>query len=232
MEIVSIDGEIVEGWIPEKKTVDYSVRNTLEVKRKTVLDLIPEGLLLKVRLPNSGFYVPHNVNIVITPHISENTGTRAKLGLRDSRDMDLSRYLYQSPEFNLGIGLQVSGTQLPFCLPMGEFPIQLELLVLNSSFTGKAKICTMSCQWSLTWSSAPFCRVQSAFKSNVVGRLRDPKVKYLRDREIPKDKQANYITDVSDRAVVRPSAGNRGLRSHDQSRGVHPRQQEKVELVE
>ncbi len=221
-EVVSIDGEIVEGWKPTCRVVDYNVVNTLQVKRKTVMDLVPVGLILKARLPGKGFYVPHDVNIAITPHISENTGTRAKLGIRDSRDMNQSRYLYQSPEFNLGIGLRVTGTQLPFCLPMGEFPIQLELMVLHSAFQGHAKICTISCQWSLTWASAPFSRVQSAFKSDVVKRCKSNKVEYLQSKENRSRSKVNYITGGQQGAVVRSKPGKLGMRSHSANEGVAP----------
>jgi hypothetical protein len=223
MEIVSIDGEIVEGWIPERSTSEYSVRNTLEVRRKTVLDLVPAGILLKARLPRHGFYVPHDVNIVVTPHISEHTGTRARLGIRDSRDLDISRYLYRSPEFNLGIGLKVTGSQLPFCLPMGDFPIQVELTMLGSAFNGKSRVCSISCQWSLTWSSGPFCRTQSSFKTDVIRRLNDPKVDYLLSKERDSDAEVNYLTGSSDRAVVRAEGGSSSMRSHGRSRGVSSR---------
>lgn len=220
-EIVCIDGEIIAGWTPEKKTFDYSVRNTLEVRRRTTLPLIPEGLLLKMRLPTTGFYVPHDVNIVITPHISENTGTEARLGLRDSRDMKLDRYLYQSKVFNLGKGMSLTGTQLPFCLPMGEYPIQLELMVSQSAFLEKSKICTISCKWSLTWSQAPFCRVQSAFKSNEIAMVKNRKTQYLLEssEETP--------TDVphgggSQGTVVRSKAGNLGMRSYPKNKRGSP----------
>jgi len=130
---------------------------------KTSLTLGPHNFSDKWKVPKVGFYTPTDVRIVITPHISEKAAVMAVIKLIDASDMSPSRVLYQSHEFNLGHGLTLEGTQLPFCLPIGEYPIQFEVTVSRSQFQDTRTLFSTSLEWRMMYSTTPLCRVKSVF---------------------------------------------------------------------
>lgn len=158
MEIVSLDG-----------TFDESISVQNEVKKivlchsttKAILPIAPKNSLSKWRIPKSGFYTPIDVRFVLTPHISERANVMAVVKLVDARDCSPSRILYQTKEFNLGAGIVVEGTQLPFCLPVGEYPLQFEVTVSRSQFRETSKLFTTSNEWRMMCSTTPLSRVRS-----------------------------------------------------------------------
>jgi len=117
----------------------------------------------KWRVPKNGFYTPTDVRFVVTPHISENAGVTATVKLIDASDMSPSRVLYKSQEFNLGHGLTMEGSQLPYCLPVGEYPIQFEVTVSRSQFAATRTMFSTSLEWRMMWSPTPLSRVKSVF---------------------------------------------------------------------
>jgi len=158
MEILSLDGvfsEIVQASNEVKK-----VSLTSDTTR-SYLPLVPKSLIEKWKIPKTGFYAPINVSFVLTPHISERAGVKGVVKLVDTRDSSPTRVLYQSKQFNVGTGLVIEGTQLPFCLPVGDYPLQFEVMVLQSPFKETSKLYTISLQWQMMSSTTPLSRVQS-----------------------------------------------------------------------
>jgi len=159
MSIVTLDGEL--DFEPFEKTT-----STVHLQHKTTKATVtfsPHTFHEKWKVPSNGFYTPTDVRIVITPHISEKAGVMATIKLVDASDMSPSRVLYQSQEFNLGHGLTLEGSQLPFCLPVGEYPIQFEVTVLRSPFRETRTTYSTSLSWRMMWSPTPLSRVKSVF---------------------------------------------------------------------
>jgi hypothetical protein len=159
MSIISLDGELEFARYNRTSQIVHISHKTT----KALIHLGPRSLGDKWRTPNHGFYVPTDVNLVITPHISENAGVTAVVKLIDDSDMSPNRVLYQSKEFNLGMGLTLEGSQLPFCLPVGEYPIVFEVTVLRSQFQATRTMFTTSLEWRMMWSSTPLSRANSVF---------------------------------------------------------------------
>jgi len=159
MSIISLDGEI--DFTPYNPTTSL-VHLSHKTKRGRV-QLGPQTFHQKWRIPKNGFYVPTDVCLVITPHISEKAGVMAVLRLIDESDMSPTRVLFQSKEFNLGQGLKLEGSQLPFCLPVGEYPIVFEVTVSRSQFQETRTMYSTSLEWRMMWSATPLSRVKSAF---------------------------------------------------------------------
>lgn len=159
MSIVSLDNCL--DFTPFQSTL-----SEVHLSHKTkhaVITLGPHTFSDKWKLPKAGFYTPTDVRIVITPHISEIASVMARIRLVDTSDMSPSRVLYLSQEFNLGHGLTLEGTQLPFCLPVGEYPIQFEVMVSRSQFQATRTMFSTSLEWRMMYSPIPLCRVKSAF---------------------------------------------------------------------
>lgn len=159
MSIISLDGEL--SYTPYQQT-DSVVQLSHKSRRSTVT-FGPHNFSDKWKIPKTGFYTPTDVRFVITPHISENAGVMATVKLVDSSDLSPSRVLFQSPEFNLGHGLTLEGSQLPFCLPMGEYPILFEVTVSRSQFAATRTMFSTSLEWRMMWSITPLSRVKSVF---------------------------------------------------------------------
>ncbi len=159
MSIVKLDGEIdFAPYNPTSSLVHLSHKT-----KRSRIQLGPQTFSQKWKVPNHGFYTPTDVRLVIAPHISERAGVMATVKLVDESDMSPSRVLYQSKEFNLGHGLTLEGSQLPFCLPVGEYPIVFEVTVLRSQFADTRTIFTTSLEWRMMWSPTPLSRVKSVF---------------------------------------------------------------------
>jgi len=158
MEIVSLDGSLEEQVIVqnEVKKVLISHKTT-----KAILPLAPYGHLTKWKVPKTGFYAPIDVKFVLTPHISEQAQVKGVVKLVDMRDSAPSRELFRSQEFNIGRGLTIEGSQLPFCLPVGDYPLQFEVTVLQSQFKETATLYTTSVEWRMMSSTTPLSRVKS-----------------------------------------------------------------------
>lgn len=159
MSIISLDNCL--DFTPFQSTLSQ-----VHLSHKTkhaVVSLGPHTFSDKWKLPKTGFYTPTDVRIVITPHISETASVMARIQLVDISDMSPSRILYRSPEFNLGHGMTLEGTQLPFCLPVGEYPIQFEVTVSRSQFQATRTMFSTSLEWRMMYSPTPLCRVKSAF---------------------------------------------------------------------
>nr|UHS72074.1 MAG: putative movement protein [Tombusviridae sp.] len=159
MSIVSLDGEFA--FTPYTRTSSL-VHLSHKTKRGHV-QLGPSTFSQKWKVPKDGFYTPTDVRLVVTPHISERAGVMATVKLVDESDMSPSRVLYQSKEFNLGHGLTMEGSQLPFCLPVGEYPIAFEVTVSRSQFADTRTMFTTSLEWRMMWSATPLSRVKSVF---------------------------------------------------------------------
>lgn len=159
MSIISLDGEL--DFTPFQSTTS-TVHLSHKSTRSTVT-IGPHSFSDKWKIPKNGFYSPTDVRLVVTPHISENAGVMATVKLLDASDMSPSRVLYQSPEFNLGHGLTMEGSQLPFCLPMGEYPIQFEVTVSRSQFQATRTMFSTSLEWRMMWSPTPLSRVNTVF---------------------------------------------------------------------
>lgn len=159
MSIISLDGEL--DFTPYNRT--SSVVHLSHKSKRGEIHLGPKSFSDKWKIPSSGFYTPTDVRLVITPHISEKAGVMAVVKLIDASDMSPARVLYQSKEFNLGHGLTLEGTQLPFCLPIGEYPILFEVTVSRSQFVEARTMFTTSLEWRMMWSSTPLSRVKSVF---------------------------------------------------------------------
>jgi hypothetical protein len=159
MSIVSLDGEL--DFTPYQRT--SSLVHLSHKSKRGHISLGPSSFSEKWRVPKNGFYTPTDVNLVITPHISEKAGVTAVVKLLDESDMSPSRVLFQSKEFNLGHGLTLEGSQLPFCLPVGEYPIAFEVTVFRSQFLGTRTMFTTSLEWRMMWSPTPLSRVKSVF---------------------------------------------------------------------
>lgn len=159
MSIISLDGELA--YTPYQQT--ESLVQLSHKSRRSTVSFGPHNFSDKWKIPKSGFYTPTDVRFVITPHISESAGVTATVKLIDSSDMSPSRVLFQSPEFNLGHGLTLEGSQLPFCLPMGEYPILFEVTVSRSQFAATRTMFSTSLEWRMMWSVTPLSRVKSVF---------------------------------------------------------------------
>lgn len=158
MEIVSLNGSF-----EETLNIQNEVKR-LNLTHKTKLSICPfapSTQLQKWKIPKSGFYAPMDVSFVVHPHLSERAGVMAVVKLVDSRDSGPSRILYKSASFNLGHGLTVEGSQLPFCLPVGEYPLQFEVMVSQSQFKETASIFSTSLDWRMLFSNTPLSRVKS-----------------------------------------------------------------------
>lgn len=185
MSIISLDGELdlVSPFQSSTNVVHLSHKS-----RRPSITLSPHTFGEKWKIPKNGFYTPTDVRLVITPHISENAGVTAVVRLLDVSDMSPSRVLYTTPEFNLGHGLTIEGSQLPFCLPVGEYPIQFEVTVSRSQFAETRTTFTTSLEWRMMWSPTPLSRVQSVF-ATAHSRVMDANPTFkLRDK--PKNKQS------------------------------------------
>ncbi|AXP98765.1 movement protein [Elderberry aureusvirus 1] len=158
MEIQSLDGKFEESLIVqnEVKKVSLSHKTT-----KAILPLAPLSQFAKWKIPKTGFYAPIDVKFVLTPHISERAQVRGVVKLVDSRDLAPSRELFKSREFNIGHGLVIEGSQLPFCLPVGDYPLQFEVTVLQSQFRETSTLYTTSVEWRMMSSTTPLSRVKS-----------------------------------------------------------------------
>jgi len=158
MEIQSLDGTFEEALVVqnEVKKILLSHKTT-----KAILPLAPVTHFSKWKVPKSGFYAPIDVKFVLTPHISERAQVKGVVKLADSRDMSPSRELYRSKEFNIGHGLVIEGSQLPFCLPVGDYPLQFEVTVLQSQFRETANLYSTSVEWRMMSSTTPLSRVRS-----------------------------------------------------------------------
>jgi len=159
MSIISLDGEL--DFTPFSRTA--SLVHLSHKTTRSHIHLGPRSFGQKWKVPNHGFYTPTDVKLVITPHISERAGVMATVKLLDESDMSPSRVLFQSKEFNLGMGLTLEGSQLPFCLPVGEYPISFEVMVSRSPFAEARTMFTTSLEWRMMWSSTPLSRVKSVF---------------------------------------------------------------------
>jgi len=159
MAIISLDNCL--DFTPFQDTP--SIVHLKHKSTKSTLILGPHNFSDKWKVPSTGFYTPTDVRIVITPHISEKAAVMATIRLVDASDMSPSRVLYQSQEFNLGHGLTLEGTQLPFCLPIGEYPIAFEVTVSRSQFRDTRTLFSTSLEWRMMYSATPLCRVKSVF---------------------------------------------------------------------
>lgn len=159
MSIISLDSEFA--FTPYTRTSSL-VHLSHKTKRGHV-QLGPTTFSQKWKVPKDGFYTPTDVRLVITPHISERAGVMATVKLLDESDMSPSRVLFQSQEFNLGHGLTLEGSQLPFCLPVGEYPIAFEVTVSRSQFADTRTMFSTSLEWRMMWSATPLSRVRSVF---------------------------------------------------------------------
>nr|UHS72028.1 MAG: putative movement protein [Tombusviridae sp.] len=202
MSIISLDGEL-DLANPFHSTVS-TVHLSHKTKRPTVT-LGPHTFGDKWRVPKSGFYTPTDVRFVVTPHISENVGVTATVKLIDASDMSPSRVLYKSQEFNLGHGLTMEGSQLPFCLPVGEYPIQFEVTVSRSQFAATRTMYSTSLEWRMMWSPTPLSRVKSVFATAQVKALEaEPSFKM---KSIPKRSKGPRALPAPERSGVTPNVG-------------------------
>ncbi|UTQ50964.1 MAG: viral suppressor of RNA silencing [Convolvulus aureusvirus 1] len=162
MEIQSLDGKFEDTLViqNEVKKVSLSHKTT-----KAILPLAPLNQFAKWKIPKAGFYAPIDVKFVLTPHISERALVKGVVKLVDSRDLAPSRELFRSKEFNIGHGLVIEGSQLPFCLPVGDYPLQFEVTVLQSQFRETATLYTTSVEWRMMSSTTPLSRVRSVMGS-------------------------------------------------------------------
>lgn len=162
MEIQSLEGYFEEAVeiLKELKKVQVTHRT-----HHSIIPLAPIHLLTTWKTPKTGFYVPTDVTFVLTPHLSERAGVKAVVRLVDSRELTPSRVLYTTPEFNLGNGITIEGSQFPFCLPVGEYPIQFEVKVSQCSFKETARLYTTSLRWHMMCSTTPLSRVRSVMGS-------------------------------------------------------------------
>nr|WRQ65998.1 tombus P22-like movement protein [Tolivirales sp.] len=162
MEIQSLEGYFEEALEIQRESKRVLVTHNTH---HSVVSLAPRSLLSTWKVPKTGYYVPTDVTFVLTPHLSEKAGVKAVVQLVDSRQMSPSRVLYRTQEFNLGTGIAIEGSQLPFCLPVGEYPIQFEVKVSQSSFKETARLYTTSLQWHMMCSPTPLSRVRSVMGS-------------------------------------------------------------------
>nr|WRQ65401.1 RNA-dependent RNA polymerase [Tolivirales sp.] len=168
MSIVSLDGEL--DLSSPFQTTTSTVHLSHKSKRPSVV-LGPHSFGDKWKVPKTGFYTPTDVSFVVTPHISENAGVTAVVTLIDVSDLSPTRVLYRSQEFNLGHGLTLEGSQLPFCLPVGEYPILFEVTVSRSQFAATRTMFSTSLEWRMQWSPTPLSRVKSVFATAQVKAL-------------------------------------------------------------
>nr|UHS72081.1 MAG: putative movement protein [Tombusviridae sp.] len=159
MTIVSLDGQLSGELFQQIPSTVLLSHNS----KRSIISLSPHTFSEKWKIPKTGFYTPTDVSIVITPHISETAGVMACLRLVDTSDLSPTRILYQSKKFNLGTGLTVEGSQLPFCLPVGEYPIQFEVTVSQSQFQDTRTMYSTSLEWRMMLSPTPLSRVKSVF---------------------------------------------------------------------
>lgn len=159
MSIISLDGELDIAPFERSTSIVHLSHKT----RKSLIRFGPSTFCQKWKVPKNGFYTPTDVRLVITPHISERAGVEAVVRLLDESDMSPSRILFQSKQFNLGHGMTLEGSQLPFCLPIGEYPITFEVMVLRSQFQETRTMFSTSLEWQMMWSSTPLSRVESVF---------------------------------------------------------------------
>ncbi|CAD89893.1 putative movement protein [Johnsongrass chlorotic stripe mosaic virus] len=159
MSIVNIDGEFEQPQFQDTPSKVYISHKS----RKSLVCLGPSVFHKLWKVPKTGFYTPTGVTFVVTPHISESAGVTAVIKLIDMSDMSPSRVLYKSKEFNLGHGLTLEGSQLPFCLPIGEYPIHFEVTVSRSQFQATRTMFSTSLEWHLMYSPTPLSRVRSVF---------------------------------------------------------------------
>nr|UHS72233.1 MAG: putative movement protein [Tombusviridae sp.] len=159
MSIISLDGELDLAPFTRSSSLVHLSHKT----KKSQIRLGPTTFSDKWKVPKNGYYTPTDVRLVITPHISEKAGVMAVVKLLDESDMSPSRVLFQSKQFNLGHGLTLEGSQLPFCLPIGEYPITFEVTVLRSQFQEARTMFSTSLEWQMMWSSIPLSRVKSVF---------------------------------------------------------------------
>lgn len=214
MSIVSLDNAL--DLSSPFQTSTSTVHLSHKTKRPSVI-LGPHTFSDKWKVPKNGFYTPTDVRFVVTPHISENAGVTATVKLIDTSDMSPSRVLYRSQEFNLGHGLTMEGSQLPFCLPVGEYPIQFEVTVSRSQFADTRTMFSTSLEWRMMWSPTPLSRVKSVFATAQVKLLEaEPSFKL---KKIPnnstKGPRAGQALNNNRKAL--PSVGGTtvGLVTHD-----------------
>lgn len=162
MEIQSLEGSFEETLVIQNEVKKIQLTHSTT---KAFLPLAPISQIQKWKTPKSGFYAPIDVRFVVTPHVSEKSGVMAVVKLIDVRDSSPARVLYQSKQFNLGCGLVIEGSQLPFCLPVGEYPLQFEVAVSRSQFKEGAKIYSTSAEWRMLFSQTPLSRVKSVMGS-------------------------------------------------------------------
>lgn len=158
MEIQHIDGTFEDSLIVQNEVKKFLISHKTT---KAILPLAPYSQLTKWKIPKTGFYAPIDVKFVLTPHVSERAQVRGVVKLVDSRDLSPSRELYRSKEFNIGHGLLIEGSQLPFCLPVGDYPLQFEVTVLQSQFKETANLYSTSVEWRMMSSTTPLSRVKS-----------------------------------------------------------------------
>lgn len=158
MEIVSLDGSF-----EETLAIQNQVKKVVFAHKSTrgIVPLGPTKTSDKWKAPRSGYYAPIDVRLVVTPHLSERANVMAVVKLIDTRDLSPARILYSSKTFNLGHGIVIEGSQLPFCLPALEYPLQFEVMVLQSQFRETSTLFTTSIEWRMMSSATPLSRVRA-----------------------------------------------------------------------
>lgn len=167
MEIASLNGIFEEQLVIQNEVKKIRVTHS----GSTFLPLAPAGLLKTWKVPKEGFYAPIDVKFALTGHVSEKAGVMAVVRLVDLRDNSPARILYVSPQINLAVGLRIEGSQLPFCLAVGEYPLQFEVTVSRSQFKETAKIYSTSLEWRMLCSPTPLSRVKAVFASTTTSTM-------------------------------------------------------------
>nr|BAU09528.1 movement protein [Pothos latent virus] len=201
MEIQSLDGKLGEELAVqnEVKKILLSHKTT-----KAILPLAPISQFSKWKIPKQGFYAPIDVKFVLTPHISERAQVKGVVKLVDSHDLSPSRELYRSKEFNIGHGLVIEGSQLPFCLPVGDYPLQFEVTVLQSQFRETANLYSTSVEWRMMSSTTPLSRVRS-----VMGAAHQPAMKLLPNFKMSLESSKGGGMKPHQRKFNKPNGPNR-----------------------
>ncbi len=151
MSIISLDGEFdCPPYQPTSSRFHFTHKT-----RKSAICIGPSTFGKLWRVPRAGYYTPTDVTFVVTPHISEKAGVMATVKLIDASDMSPSRVLFETKAFNLGHGTVLEGSQLPFCLPIGEYPIHFEVTVSRSQFRGERTMYSTSLEWQMMCSPTP-----------------------------------------------------------------------------
>lgn len=162
MEIISLDGSFEDHLDIQNQVKKLVLSHKSD---RGFSPLAPTSTKEKWKAPRVGFYVPIDVRFVVTPHLSEKANVMAEVKLVDTRDMSKARVLYQSKPFNLGSGIVIEGSQLPFCLPAGDYPLQFEVMVSQSQFRETSTLYTTSIEWRMMCSNTPLSRVKSVMGS-------------------------------------------------------------------